>query len=153
MFGTRFVEGQHVVATSDIDGWLGGCRVKKGTRGIVRACRNGWFSRSYQVEFYAGGTITVRGEQVRPAVLGHGEEAWRRYRETRQGIALGLFVFFALPTCIAVAQHYLSGGSTADIVVALPEAILSAAVSLVSVLGLPLCVVLGLVIWLRRRTR
>ncbi len=63
MLGSSFAVGDHVVASRDLDGWMGSLgfpAVKKGTRGIVRERPSGWFSDRYRVEFHRGGTVGVR---------------------------------------------------------------------------------------------
>lgn len=157
MLGSSFSVGDHVVATNDLDGWLGrlGCpAVKKGTRGIVREVPSGWFNGRYKVEFHRGGTVVVRGNELRRAWSGaHGEQQWKRYKDTKLGISLGLFVVFTLPVLIGLIPYYMHGGTTAELVAALPGAFLDGVVELVAAIGLPLTVLTVVVLWLRGRAR
>lgn len=154
IFGS-FSEGQHVVAGRDIHGALGPLgypAVKKGTRGIIRALP-GWLSSRYTVEFASGGTRTVPGRDLRPALYGHGDEAWRRYKANRVGVRIGLFVMFGLPATIALLRYYMGGGTTAELVAALPQALLAELMSLVAAVGLPMFLLVVCAVWLWRRAR
>ena len=157
MFGASYSVGDHVVATGDLDGWMGKLgypAVKKGTRGIVREVPSGWFSDRYKVEFHRGGAVMVRGRDLRRAWSGaRGEQQWKRYKETKLGISLGMFAVFGLPALIGLVPYYLHGGTTAELVAALPGAVLEGAFELVAAIGLPLTVLAVGFLWLRSRTR
>jgi hypothetical protein len=122
MFGS-YDEGDHVVAREHIYGMLGTLGspiVKKGTRGIIRRRPAGIFSDRCTVEFLRGGTVTVSGQKLRPALRGHGEEAFQRHKANRAGIQLGMAIL-ALPGIIALIGYYLNGGTTAGIDRAAPS--------------------------------
>jgi hypothetical protein len=148
-----FEVGQHVIARRDLAstfGPFGDPAVRKGTRGIVRE-PPGWFSDRYEVEFASGVTRPVSARDLCPALYGHGEDAWRRYRANRAGVRLGLFLLFGLPGAIAVLRYYLAGGTTQELVAALPMAILEEIVGLGSALGAPVVLALLAGIWLWRK--
>src|ERR1035438_8325758 len=95
VFTSSFSEGQHVVLRRDLDGWLGPLgypAVRRGARGIVRSQPAGFFSDRYEVEFLHGGRVHVSGRHLRPAMYGHGEEAWRRHKANRARVRLGMFL-------------------------------------------------------------
>jgi hypothetical protein len=159
MFVRSFSLGAHVVAQRDVQGWLGSLGypvIKKGTRGIVRSLPRGWFNDRYLVEFSSGRRVPVAGRYLRPALVGHGDDAWRRYKANRTGMRLGLFLL-SLPTLLGVAKYYLEGGSTAGLVAAMPEAILMALGAVVGrtfeLVGVPLGVAVLLAVWLWRKPR
>lgn len=152
LFGS-FSEGQHVVTRRDIEGAfgpLGYPAVKKGTRGIIRSVP-GWFSGRYTVEFATGGTRSVPGRDLRPALYGHGDEAWRRYKANRAGIKLGLFIVFGLPAAVALLRFYASGGTTAELVAALPQAVLEELLGLMAWIGLPVALAFAGAVWVWRK--
>jgi hypothetical protein len=150
-----FSEGQHVVLRRDLRDWLGARRLRRGTRGIVRSRPAGLFGDRYEVEFPSGEVRQVPGRQLRPALYGHGEEAWRRYRAHRAGFKLGLLIL-ALPAIAALARYYLHGGSTSGLVAALPAAALAGGArlleGLVGLIGLPVVLLLAVAwMWMGRR--
>jgi hypothetical protein len=158
MLGYGLSEGQHVVVRRDINGWagpLGYPDVKKGTRAIVRS-GPGWFGSSYTIEIASGRQLSVSGRDLRPAAFGQGEESWSRYKATRSGIRLGMFVLM-IPALVALARYYMSGGSTAGLVAALPDAIFSTLADLfggaISLVGLPIVLIGVALLWLRARGR
>lgn len=156
-FGSSFSIGDHVLASCDLDGWMGALGypiVTKGTRGIVRERPTGWFSDRYKVEFHRGGTVMVRGADLRRAWSGaHGDDQWKRYKDTKLGLSIGMCVVFGLPVLIGLVPYYLHGGSTAELVAALPGALLEGIVGLVAAIGLPLTILGGLLLWTRSRIR
>lgn len=155
MFGSSFAVGDHVVASCDLDGWMGKLgypAVKKGTRGIVRERPTGFFSDRYKVEFHRGGMVMVRGGDLHRAWSGaRGEQQWKRYKETKLGISIGMFVVFGLPVIIGLVPYYLHGGSTAELIAAFPRALVEGIAGLVAATGLPLAI-LGILL-LRARSR
>lgn len=77
----------------------------------------------------------VRGGDLRRAWSGaRGDEQWRRYKETKLGISVGMFVV-ALPALLGLLPYYLHGVSTAELVAALPGALLDGIVGSVATLG------------------
>ena len=159
LFSASFSEGQHVVLRRDLDGWLGPLgfpAVKRGARGIVRSQPAGLFSGRYEVELVHGGRVRVSGRHLRPAMYGHGEEAWRRYKANRAGVRFGILLL-TLPAIVAVVRYYLHGGSTAGLLAALPGAVGSTLLAvfgrLAGLLGTPLLVLVIVGLWLWRRHR
>jgi hypothetical protein len=157
MLGSSFSVGDHVVALRDLDGLMGKLgypAVKRGTRGIVRERATGWFSDRYTVEFHRGGTLRVRGSDLRRPWSGaRGELQWKRYKETKLGISLGIFVIFGLPMIVGLVPYYLHGGSTAELIAALPTALLDSIAGVIAAVGLPLAIIAGMVFWARARRR
>ncbi len=54
---------------------------------------------------------------------------------------------------VALVPYYLHGGTTAELVAALPGALLEGMVGLTAMLGLPLTILAGLALWVRKRMR
>jgi hypothetical protein len=81
------------------------------------------------------------------------EDARRRRRANRAGVKLGLFLVFGLPGAIAVLRYYLAGGTTSELVAALPMAILEEIVGLAGALGAPTLLALLAGIWVWRKVR
>jgi hypothetical protein len=136
LFG-RLERGQHVIARRDLRSGLGVLaqpRVRRGTRGIVRGSEHGLLRERYRVEFANGALMTVGSEELRRARFGHGDAAWHRRQETRNGVHLGLFLL-TIPAIVAVARYYLRGGTTAGLAAALPGALAGALGDLASAVG------------------
>jgi hypothetical protein len=147
-FFNSYAVGQHVIAKKALNGgWPGTRQIPKGQRGIIRALPSGFFDTRYSVEFVSG-TVYAKDRDIKPAMFGGGDESWRKYQQTRQGIALGMFLLAAVP----LASWYLSGGGTTELIAAVPGVILEFAGQIIGVLGLPLALVAGLVLWLRSRS-
>jgi hypothetical protein len=125
--------------------------VRKGTRGIVRTRPSGWLSDRYEIEFSPGGRVWVSSRYLRPALYGHGDQAFRRYQANRVGIRLGLFLIFGLPAAVAIIRYYLGGGDTAGLIAALPGALLDQLGQLLGLIALPTACLCLVAIWLWRR--
>ncbi|MBE2318348.1 hypothetical protein DVA67_020370 [Solirubrobacter sp. CPCC 204708] len=160
LFGSPQV-GDHVRARRAIaSGWMdaltGATSVPKGSTGIVREVRNGWFSSSLVVEFDGGWTTrTIR--DVRPSDVSRtwmsGERAWQRRRDVGVGVRIGLFLVFGLPALVSLALYFLGGGTLAALIPALLEEGVRFALQVASVIG-PLGVLLvvgGLYLRSKRR--
>jgi hypothetical protein len=149
MVAGSFVEGQHVVARRDLDGWMGPAgypRVRKGTTGVIVQRPAGLFSDRYVVDFSRSGQMHVHGRDLKPTLFGP-------RNDFRAGVHLGLILLIAIPVLFALTRYYIGGGSTSGLISALPEAVLGGVLGLVEMLSLPvLACILG-VVWLRHRHR
>lgn len=147
LLGSSLLEGQHVVARRDLNGWLGPIgypRVRKGTRGVVVRRPSGILGSRYVVEFVRGGRMSVSGRDLKPTLLGPSSDL-------RSGVRIGLFVAAVVPTAFAVVGYYVHGGTTSGLIAALPAATLTSIEDLVgaiaTVTGIPATLIGLLVIW------
>ena len=64
-----------------------------------------------------------------------------------------MFVLFGLPAAITIGWHYVSGGSTADLVAALPMALVDIVTEVVGLLGVPIALLVVAALWVRSKLR
>lgn len=157
MLGSSLGPGRHVIVRRQVDGWAGPFSApagRPGTRGIVRSRRSGLVGDRCLVEFADGRRVEVRARDLRPILIGRGDESWQRYRANRRGVQIGMAIL-SIPAVIGVVRYYLDGGSTAGLLAALPEAatcaLLLVADTVVGAIGLPLTIVAAVAIWRWRR--
>jgi len=154
IFGLSYRGGQHVIARREIHGITGRFGpplVRKGARGIVRSGPFGILSSRYRVDFIGAGLVWVSESELKPALIGHGEEAFRWHRLARRRIKIGLFVVFGLPVLVELVMFFLGGGSSADLVAALPLLMMKGFSELLRTLGFGATAVALVVFWLIRR--
>jgi hypothetical protein len=157
MFGS-LQAGQQVRAVRDVKNWAGVRVIRRGQGGIVREVHSGFlFGTEYVVEF-SDGWLThnerVRHADVRRRVFDSGDEGWSSRRQWELGIRLGLFVAFGLPALFALIRYFVfDGGTTDDLIAALPDAVLGSVMDAIAILGpLGVALVAG-ALYLRSRRR